>query len=47
MGVGGWGGGGGGRLRIWNFQGHQRNSMWDLRLLIKNKVEFARVTKKK
>ena len=38
---------GGGGLRIWNFQGYQRNSMWNFQELIKNKVEFPRVTKKK
>ena len=47
----GWGGGGGGRgvgrlLKIWNFQGCQ-NSMWNFQGLIKNEVEFPRVTKKK
>ena len=36
-----------GRLRILNLQGHQRSSMWDFQALIKNKVEFPRVTKKK
>ena len=35
-------------LRIWNFQGYQRNSMWGFQGLFKNKVEFpSRVTKKK
>ena len=33
-------------LRIWNFQGYQRNSMWNFQGLIKNEVEFPRVTKK-
>ena len=49
-GVGGGGGGGGGRvvLRVWNFQeGYQRNSMWNFQRLIKNKVEFPRVIRKK
>ena len=45
--TGGGGGGGGGGLRIWNFQWYQRNSMWNFQGLIKNKVEFPRVTKKK
>ena len=36
-----------GGLRIWNFQGYQRNSMWNFQGLIKNEVEFPRVTKKK
>ena len=36
-----------GGLRIWNFQGYQRNSMWNFQGLIKNEVEFQRVTKKK
>ena len=36
-----------GRLRIWNFQGYQRNSMWNFQELIKNEVEFTEVTKKK
>ena len=34
-------------LRIWDFQGYQRNSMWNFLELIKNEVEFRRVTKKK
>ena len=34
-------------LTIWNFQGYQRNSMWNFQELIKNEVEFTRVTKKK
>ena len=34
-------------LRIWNFQEYQRNSMWNFQRLIKNKVEFPRVTNKK
>ena len=33
-------------LRIWNFEGYQRNSMWNFQELIKNEVEFPRVTKK-
>ena len=32
-------------LRIWNFQGYQRNSMWNFQGLIKNEVEFPRVIK--
>ena len=36
-----------GGLRIWNFQVYQRNSMWDFQGLIKNEVEFPRVTKKR
>ena len=37
-----------GELRIWNFQGYQRNSLWNFQgLLIKNEVEFPRATKKK
>ena len=36
-----------GGFRIWNFQGCQRNSMWNFQRLIKNEVEFPRVTKKK
>ena len=41
------GGRGVGRLlKIWNFQGCQ-NSMWNFQGLIKNEVEFPRVTKKK
>ena len=35
-----------GGLRIWNFQGYHRNSMWNFQGLIKSKVEFSRVTKK-
>ena len=36
-----------GVLRIWNFQGYQKNSMWNFQGLIKNKMEFPRrVTKK-
>ena len=38
---------GGGRLRIWNFQGYQRNSMSNFHGLNKNKVEFPKVAKKK
>ena len=34
-------------LRIWDFQGYQRNNMWNFLELIKNEVEFRRVTKKK
>ena len=34
-------------LKIWNFQGYQRNSMWNFQRLIKNEVEFPGVTKKK
>ena len=30
-----------------NFQGYQRNSMWNFQGLTKNKVEFPRVTQKK
>ena len=37
---------GGGGLRIWNFQGYQRNSMCNFGGLIKIEVEFPRVTKK-
>ena len=35
-------------LRIWNFQGYQRNSMWNFQGLIKNEMKFrkARVTSK-
>ena len=36
-----------GELRIWNFQGYQKNSMWNGQGLIKNEVEFPMVTKKK
>ena len=36
---------GGGWLRIWNFQGYQRNRMWSFQGLSKNEVEFPRVTK--
>ena len=43
-GVGGRGGGG---LRISNFQRYQINGMCNFRELIKNEVEFPRVTKKK
>ena len=35
-----------GELRIWNFQGYL-NSMGDFQRLIKNKVEFTRLTKKR
>ena len=31
-----------GGLRIWNFQGYQRNSMWNFQGLIKNKMEFPK-----
>ena len=35
-------------LRIWNFEGYQRNSMWNFQRLIKSEVEFPRrVTEKK
>ena len=34
-------------LKIWNFQGHQRNSMGNFQGLIKNEMEFPRVSKKK
>ena len=34
-----------GGLRIWNFEEHQRNSMWNVK--IKNEVEFPDLTKKK
>ena len=35
-------------LRVWNPQGHQRNSMWNFLGLIKNnQVEFPRVIKTK
>ena len=33
-------GGGEGGLRIWNFLGYQRNSMWNFQELIKNELEF-------
>ena len=33
-------------LRIWNFEGYQRNRLWNFQGLIKNEVEFQRVTKK-
>ena len=37
-----------GRLRIWNFQGCQRNSMWNFQgLLSKTKWNFQGMTKKK
>ena len=36
-----------GELRIWNFQGYQKNGMWNVQGLIKNEVEFPMVTKKK
>ena len=29
-------------MRIWNFQGYQRNSMWNFQGLIKNKIEFPK-----
>ena len=32
---------------IWNFKGYKRNNMWNFQGLIKNKVEFPRVTMKK
>ena len=35
-----------GGLRIWNFQGYQRNSMRNFQGLIKNEVEFPKVTNK-
>ena len=35
------------QTRIWNFQRYQKNSMWNFQGLIKNKVEFPWVTKKK
>ena len=35
-----------GGLRICNFQGYERNSMWNFQGLIKNEVEFQRVGKK-
>ena len=35
-----------GGLRIWNFQGYQRNSLGNFQELIKNQVKFLRVTKK-
>ena len=41
------GGVAGGGLRIWNFQGYQRNRMWNFQGLYKNKVEFSKVAKKK
>ena len=34
-------------MKIWNLQGYQRSSMWNFQGLIKNKVEFPRVTKKR
>ena len=34
-------------FRIWNFQGYQRNSIWNVQELIRNEVEFPRVNKKK
>ena len=43
----GGGGGGGGGLRIWKFQRFQINSVCNFQGLIKNKVEFPRVAKKK
>ena len=36
-----------GELRIWNFQGYQRNSLWIFQGLIKNEVELSKATKKK
>ena len=43
------GGGGGGMVEDMEFpgQGYQRNSMWNFDGLIKNEVEFPRVTTKK
>ena len=38
---------GGGRLRIWNLQWYQTNSIWNFQGLIKNDVEFPRATKEK
>ena len=35
-----------GGLRIWNFQGYQRNSMWNFQVLIKDKVESPSLKKK-
>ena len=32
---------------VWNFLGYQKKSMWNFQKLIKNKLEFPRVTKKK
>ena len=32
-----------GGLRIWNFQGYQKNSMCNFQGLIKNEVEFPRI----
>ena len=34
-------------LSKWSFPGYQRNSMCDFQGLIKNEVEFSKVTKKK
>ena len=36
-----------GGIEDMDFQGHQRNSMFNFRGLIKNEVEFLRATKKK
>ena len=36
-----------GGLRIWNFHGYKRSSMWNFQGLIENEVEFPRVTKEK
>ena len=36
-----------GGLRIWDFRGYQRKSMWNFLGLIKSEVEFPGVTKKK
>ena len=36
-----------GGLKIWNLQGYQRSGMWNFQGLIKSKVGFPRVTKKK
>ena len=40
-------GGGGGELRIWNFQRYQRNSMWNFQGLIKNKMEYPKCDQEK
>ena len=34
--------GGGGELRIWNFQRYQGNSMWNFQGLIKSKMKFPK-----
>ena len=36
-----------GGLRIWNFQGYQRNSRWNSQGLIKNNVGFPEMNKEK